>query len=238
MSNKFKERTKNLSRKQKFDYYWNYYRFYALAIIVGLAVVGDIFYSYYTAKETIFYGAFVNALPTDDEVDKLTELFIEKAEIDINESEFFLDSTLYVDLETDNSDRTGQQKLITLIAAANLDLIGTDETTFKYFAYDDAFLDLTTCLSQEEIEKYEPYFYYIDKKALDIIHSDTREDFYDYVMPSKYEEMDTPIPVGICVSEEHQLGKSYMFKGKNGVIGIVQNTKRINETLDFISVGF
>ena len=59
-----------------------------------------------------------------------------------------------------------------------------------------------------------------------------------YPDPSKPEEMEDPIPVGLFVGNCKTLTDAYSFRSKDVVAGIVINTNRKQAALDFIDYLF
>lgn len=236
---------KNGTFKEKLSYFWDYYKWYVIGTICVVAFIGSFVHQIVTKKDTAFYAVMLNASTMSPfEADDPYGLeFAEYAEIDLNEYDIFFDSSFHIsESGMDENSVASIQKLAVYTAAGDLDVMVTDEDSFRKYAYSYTFHDLRDFLSAEQIEKYEPYFYYADQKIVDEIElaNSKLDDTYVpvYGDPTKPEEMDTPIPVGIYL-DNAKLEENYYFRGPEGaaehvVMGIYCNTQRTNNVMKFL----
>ena len=100
-------------------------------------------------------------------------------------------------------------------------------------------MDVRTLFTQEELEKYEPYFYYVDMAEVDRITEGNLSADYDSYKGVEYdhtkpEDMERPVPVAIYINSSEKLKGAYLFKEDAVVLGIPLNTKHLNTSLLFI----
>lgn len=237
---------KNGTFKEKLSYFWYYYKWYVIGTICVVAFLGSFVHQFVTRKDTAFYAVMLNASTMNPlEADDPYALeYAEYAELDLNEYDIFFDTSLHIaENGMDENSYTSVQKLAVYTAASDLDVMVTDTDSFRKYAYSYTFHDLRDFLSAEQIEKYEPYFYYVDQKVVAEIDAanSALDDTYvpDYKDPTKPEEMDTPIPVGIYLDHSTKLRESYYFRGPEGaaehvVMGIYCNTTRTDNVMKFL----
>lgn len=236
----FKKNTDGMSKAQKFDHIYYYYKFHFVFVIIMVLMIGNLTHSIMTKKDANVYGIFINVTSNETERNYLIDLYAESFGVDLKKEEIVLDETIFYGSEAQSVlDIASQEKLAALMITGTADVIATEEETFYSLAYSNMFYDLRDCLSDAEIEMYEPYFCYIDKAVLDFIESSSIAAPFDEVVvevyPSTIEEMENPIPVGLLIGNHTNLGRSYYFMG-TGIIGIPLTTDRLENTKNFLSV--
>ncbi len=237
-----REALKNGTPKEKLSYFWCYYKWYVIGPLIAIILIASFAYEVLTRKEIVFNIAMLNVSElsqmTTEVQTKLPQSFADYAGIDTNAYDIFFDTTYRISEDgLDDTSMSSSEKLYTYVAAGQLDAMLTDSDSFRKYANADNFYDLREILSEEQIEKYEPYFYYVDwavVEAIDIA-ADNLEDTTTITTPdpTKPEEMEEPIPVGIYINNE-QLQEEYYFRGEDIVIGVYQNTKHLDYSLRFI----
>lgn len=237
---------KNGTPKEKLSYFWDYYKWYVIGTICAIALIGSFIHQIVTRKDTAFYAVMLNAstMHPFEADDPYALEYAEYADIDLNEYDLFFDTSLHITEDgMDENSYTSIQKLAVYTAAGDLDVMVTDTDSFKKYANSYTFHDLREFLSQEQIEKYEPYFYYVDQKIVDEIElaNSKLDDTYIpvYADPTKPEEMENPIPVGIYLDNNTKLRENYYFRGEEGaaehvVMGIYCNTARTENVMKFL----
>ena len=171
--------------------------------------------------------------------------------IDPKEEDIMFDTSIQIlDNSMDDTTYTSVMKLSAYTAAGDLDVMVTDTASFRKYANSECFFDLRTILTDEQLVKYEPYFYYVDQKIIDEINtiSDNpdRLDELDNIVypdPTRPEEMETPIPVGIYLDNSQKLRDNFYFRGQDGTaehiaIGIYVNTSHLENALKFLEFAF
>lgn len=234
---------KNGTPKQKFMYFLDYYKWHVIIAVAVIGFAASMIYQSVTSKDTAFFAALVNAFEMTS-TEEYVQSFAEYAGIDTDEYDVMFDSSMHIS-NTDVTQDTiaASQKLMVYIAASELDVILSDEATIEQYAYNDSFCDLREVLTQEQLEKYEPYLYYMDQAVADAIHAAQEEPDYDYNQtpshpdPRKPEAMENPIPVGICLEEASSLEDYYIFLYGDGVLAVpatAPHQDNVTKYIDFL----
>lgn len=241
---------KNRSFKEKLSYFWDYYKWYVIGIVCAVLFVGSFVQQIVTRKDTAFYAVMLNASTMNpfEADDPYALKYAEYAGIDLNEYDIFFDTSFHIsESGMDENSYTSIQKLSVYTAAGDLDVMITDTDSFNKYAYGYTFHDLRDFLSAEQIAELEPYFYYADRKVADEIDAanSTFDDTYVpvYADPTKPEDMEDPIPVGIYLDDCPKLRDNYYFRGEEGaaehiVMGIYCNTERTENVMKFLDFVF
>jgi len=230
---------KNAGFKKKLSYFWDYYKWYVIGTIAVVAFVSSFIYEYATKKETALYAVLLNASPLTKDSSEYTQSFADYTALDTEEYELFFDTSIRIeDGSMDDVTYTSVQKLAVYTAAADLDVMVSDATSFQKYANSYTFYDLREILTPEQIEKYEPYFYYVDTVTVEKIEAanDALDTDFVPVYPDPYkpEEMTTPIPVGITVDGNEWLQENFYFRGEDITLGVYCNTQRLDMALQYI----
>ena len=184
-----------------------------------------------TRKETTFYALMLNGTEYNfmEDTSGNTAAFAEYAGIDEDKYQILYDTSVQIGTEA-GDDYDSSQKLMVYIAAGELDVMVSDADSLTKYAYRENFKDLRDFLSEEQLEKYQDSFYYIDNavvKELDAANEAYDFDYVpDYGDPHHPEEMEEPIPTGIFVNEDCPLLKDYFFRGEDVAVSVLINTER------------
>ena len=258
---------KEMSFKEKLSYFWEYYRipFFIVTAVIILAffLIRDIA----TAKPYGFYAMLINASPNMQETD-LEQSFSTYADIDKAKYDCYIDTATTLNLNsTDQYDMASVQKIMAVVAAGDLDTMVADYNSFSHYAMNDTFTDLRKVLSKDQLAKYSDDFYYVDYAVIsaaeneDVSSESASESSVSSTLSSGADmfsdnsasssvgtadqfvkpdpsTMTTPVPVGIILSDAAALKKADVYTGTVPVLGITQNTTRIEEALKFIDYLF
>lgn len=215
------ERRKAMGRmtpKEKFAYFWDYYKIHALAVVVLTIAASSFIYHYVTYKDYGFYATLINA-GVSDVSDGLPEKwaaeFQEYAGIDPKEYEVYIDTSMTLST-TDISQYTmsNQQKMVAMMQTGSISAIVAETETFEQYAQAEYFCPLESILSPEELEKYRPYFYYTDAATFpddDYNPAEVRDLTVltiDHTDPST---MENPVAVGIVVTKDNALADARLY---------------------------
>lgn len=215
------ERRKAMGRmtpKEKFAYFWDYYKIHALVAVCLVIAAVSLIYNYVTYKEYGFYATLINA-GVSDVSDGLPEQwaaeFQEYAGIDPNEYEVYIDTSMSLST-TDISEYTisNQQKMVAMMQTGEISTIVAETETFEHYAQAEYFFPLEELLTPEEIEKYRPYFYYTDKATFPDDDYDPMEVRDPSVLTIDHRDpstMEDPIAVGIIVTEDNVLADARLY---------------------------
>lgn len=215
------ERRKAMSRmspKEKFAYFWDYYKFHALTAVVLVIALVSFIYQYATHKDYGFYAVLVNAGvsdPSSSLPEQWAAQFQEYAAIDPTEYEVYIDTSMSVS-STDFSQYSmaNQEKIMAMTQTGSINTLIAETETFEKYAQAEYFYPLEEVLSAEELEKYRPYFYYTDAATFaDDDYDPTQiRDFsrllIDHNDPSSMED---PIAVGIIVTKGTKLEDARLY---------------------------
>lgn len=123
------------------------------------------------------------------------------------------------------------QALIMYTKEKVLDFVAGDQQNMLQLAYGDFFVDLSSVLSAEQMQRYAPYLRYIDMAVIEeasmmdqqdmmaIINGETTE-FPDC---SKPENMEKPIPVFIDITGCSKINGFYSENDENLVFAVMRN---------------
>lgn len=236
---------KQATIKEKFSYFWEYYKWHTIVIIAAVIFVSTLIYQMVTQKDNAIYVAMLNTVETESS-EEYTRQFTEYAGINTDKYNVLIDTSMYIDLsdmsKLDERTLSSNEKLLVYIAAGDVDVVISNETTLLSYAYNGAFYDLRTILTEEQIARYEPYFFYIDQNYADQLGSQvaTIEDYNtlsEYPLGRNPETMETPVPVGIYLDTAEKLKENYFFLYENMILSIPGNTKNLDMVstyLDFV----
>lgn len=224
--------------KQKAQYVWDYYRWYfiggAIAAICLFTLVRDIV----NHKDNGFYACLLNGVQIDLFAEKTENMknFAEYANIDTEEYQVLFDTSIQIG-KPGADDFTSSQKLMVYIASAEIDVIATDVNSVLKYAYQGNFADLSTMLRPAQMEAYKDSFYYLDKviqqEYSELDSTKVMDTALTYPDPTKPEDMQEPIPIGVKPGATCPLLTEYAFNG-DLFVGIVLNTTRPEESRKFI----
>ena len=240
-----REAMKHGTPKQKLEYFWLYYKWHVIIAVAAIAAITSFIYEAVTRKETALYALFLNSFVlAEDSAEAYKQSFLDTSEINTDEYEILVDTSLYLQPGSmDENTYAAVQKVSVYVAAGEIDLIGADQAAFEYYGYLDYLADLRDMLTPEQIEKYSPYFYYIDGEVLAAKQkaADKLEEYtLAYPDPSKPEEMADPIPVGIFLENASEdFTSNYMFSGgSSSAIGFVVNANHVENAQAFVDYIF
>lgn len=159
---------KDLDRKKKLEYIWDYYKWPIIIIVVAALVIGvSLPQLIENRKEIVLYAAFVNTQLSDsDETPALLTNYAEQKEIDIEGKRMMLDCSMTINHQNP-TDFTMQctQKLAAMFSANQLDVIVEDIDTLESYTEFGVYVDLEDTMSPEFINKYKDKLVY--KKGQD-----------------------------------------------------------------------
>lgn len=209
---KQREAIKDKPLKEKLGYYWYYYKMHVIVAICVIILVVTTIHDITTKKDVAFYVAFLNAYdasPLDNDYDEqFIDEFASLTDINLDEYEVYLDTNMYFNVAAyDQASMAAMQKFLALSSAGEIDVVVTDRDIFSSYAGNGFFRDISTYLSEEQLEKYSEHFYYFDEAMLD------KEIDYEEVYTSEFvipadtverrnpESMEKPVPVGIFLDD-------------------------------------
>ena len=240
---KEREAVKNGTLKQKLSYFWDYYKWYVIIPLIIIIAVSTTIYNKVTAPDILLNGILLNCYNLETEQDSTSELyqsFYERENINTEESEITLNTTLSysTDESAASTNYSTLQALMAWTGASTLDFLTGNKEAMTDLSYRGYFVDLREFLTEEQIEQYEPYFLYMDQAVVEKreLAFEKNEDASTIVLPdaSNLEDMEEPIPVMIDVSQSEKLAKVYGASAKELTFGVVVNAPNPDMIMTFI----
>ena len=172
--------------KEKWAYFWEYYKIQTIVVIAVLAFAGNLIYTFATRKDTVMEAAFVNCyMNTEVDSDTMIADFEQYADIDTSSDCAAINRDMNVDYENaDQYSYANMQKIIAMISGKTLDALITDDTYMDHNLEAGLFCDLHQYFTDEELAQY----------GDQVIYKDLPDD-----------NTDGEIPIGISVSRSKYL---------------------------------
>lgn len=230
---------KNQPKEERWQYFWDYYKWHIVAVILVIALLIQGIVSFTNKKDIVFSGILLNCkIGVNDEA--FLKNFYDYADIDAatQEAAFYTDLML-TDQSTKN-DVNAIQRIMAGIATKELDFVVGQTASFRLCAYNTSrlFIDLRSFLDQETLEKLADRLYYIDGDYLEKLSAPVGEtvdlSLTDAPDPTKPELMKDPIPVGIDISDREAFQSAYYFPDTVLYLGVVANVPRPELMKQFI----
>ena len=234
-----REALKNGPLRDKIKYFIYYYKWHTIAALAAIFLVVTLIHDIVTAKDAAFYAAFINGTALDN-AEEFNDAFIDYAGIDTNEYDVIFDTTMYL-LDSNSGDQmsvAASQKLVAYMASGELDIFGANYSLFSDYAHSTYLYDLRDVLTEEQLEACEPYLYYVDRPVVEAIEEAESSlepmDTPEIPDPSKPEEMEDPIPIGLFTDKLSNLTNYYFLSEEGSAVGIPVNTKNLENAVKFI----
>lgn len=232
-----RESIKQKSFKEKFQYFLDYYKWYAIGGVVLTVCVISLITSVLSHKECAFYGAFANATQMPD-FETFREDFAVRAGIDLTKNDVLFDTNLYISAN-DRAALYATQRLMVYVSAGDVDVMTGGPAIINQYAYNEFFRDLRQVLPEDLQEQLAPYYYYMDaslvaeKKArLDNGETDVTLNYPSN--PADPTSMAEPVPVGLYIQDCLQLRRAFAFQDEIVILGVVTNASNTDAVLEFI----
>lgn len=208
-----KEKMKGMSRKEKTQYIWEYYKLHIIVVIILTTFVGS--YAYYAAGNTpaqlniTIIGSYIEQDRIDALQNKSTAELIKDPK---SKKEIIFD---FLGGNGQQLDLNTQMKLATSVAAKEIDILILSKKHFQFFAEQDSFMNLSIIpgfsqlnIQESKLIKYQP-------KNSDG-ETDGKEGIY-----------------GINV-EDTVILKDLGYDTKDAVLCVLSNTKRLDKVETFL----
>ncbi len=201
-----KKKLKKLSLKDKLIYIWDYYKIHILLCLFALFLIGTLIYNYTRdRKEVVLHGVHINASPNQEYREAATTGFLEHLGLDPEEYmvAYDFDLTLGSEFETGELDSNTIMKIVTLMAAAEMDYIISSESASANYSDAGKYYDLEELLPADLFEQVKDSVVYMTPTQ----EQADRKDEYAMVLdlstltnlPERYEINTEPLYLGfIC----------------------------------------
>lgn len=218
--------------KQRLAYFWDYYKWYAIAAAVLLAVVAVYVGGLLSEAEDSVYGLMLNTcnMLNQQRNEQLAQDMASEFRQELGRSEKELELTLDVSRSYDpDSGYYGNYDTLQLILnysmGGMLDFVVADEASMLDLAYAGYFRNLKDLFSEQELEQYSGQLLYVDMAVILKENEPMEAGGSDYPDPRKPEDMEEPVPVFVDVSASDKIGRLY-GEGKNVFFAMVGNDSR------------
>lgn len=236
-----REALKHGTLKEKFSYFMDYYKWHVVIAAAAILFAVSLITQIVMRKDTAFYAAMINGTELES-AQEYKESFAEYASIDLEKNEILFDTSVRINTDPAASynpeSRASNEKLMVYIASGEVDVFVTEPEILEQYAHNEFFLDLRTVLTPEQIEKYGPWFYYVDQAVIDEQKAALDAMDLEYVPvypdPLKPDAMEEPVPVGIYLENSFALREHYSYSGEKLAVTIVANCKRPELAVKFI----
>lgn len=219
LMDEFKEERKavlqNGTIKQKISYIWDYYKWHIIVPILAIIAIASYIVNLVTAPDILMNGVLLNVynMESADPNEALLTDFYKEQKVNTKEEEITLNTNLYYNADDATSNYESSQVLMAWLAAGQLDFITGDAASLIDLAYKEYFTDLRDYLTDEQLEKYEPYFLYMDydvyEKRSEMINNMDETTVIELPDCTNPEEMKEPIPVMIDISKSEKIKEVY-----------------------------
>ncbi len=246
-------KTKEMSTKGKLEYFWDYYKVHTIAAVLIIIFVTMFIRDVATSKDYNFYAILFNARQLSG--DSLESAFSEYANLDTENYECYIDASTNLSLTSFTEyDMATVQKLMATIQIGDLDTVVFNSELFNNYAGNEMFTDLRTLLSEEELDVWKDYLYYIDyaeveanRENMDMDTEETsalgggadeearsQEILEETNRHRSPDGMEKPVPVGIFLEDSPFAEKSGAYSSLVPVFGFVSTSKRTDTGKQFL----
>lgn len=254
ISDEIREQTKkfkDMSLKEKWEYFWEYYKINVIVIVIVASFVISMVYNFVTAKDYCFNGMLLNASMMDQE--KIAAEFAEYAGLDTDTYECYIDAASTLSYQNPSEyELATSQRIVALIQSRELDGMVFDAEVFYNYAFNQVFMDLREVYTEEELAAYEGRIYYIDNAEIRRAEEAEQATGESYTLNSLTPEevieeaqthrdpstMEEPIPVGIFVDDSPFAEKSKAYLGVVPIYGISSTSQRVEVSKQFLDFLF
>ena len=166
MQDEIREQQKKVLESQglkgRLEYFFHYYKWYALTGLLLLIVGGIMLFDLITQKDTVMQAVYVNAFP-NVEGKAFMEEFEKTIEINPKKEETSILDDFYIDMEAYTYyDAQNLEKLLVWCSSGSVDVYVVDESFLMHMAEGSYYMDLSTVLSKEQMEKYKDKLVWYD----------------------------------------------------------------------------
>ena len=236
------ENIKSRPKEERWDYFWDYYKWHVVAIVLVIAILIQGVVSIVNRRDIVFSGILLNCIISVED-DNFLQGFYDYAGIDSKAEQAAFYTDIVLTDRNNKNDINAYQRIMAGIATKDTDFVVGQPENFQLCAYNTSrmFADLREFLSEELLEKLSDRLYYIDGEVLQTLSApvgETVDTNIAYPDPTRPENMKDPIPVGIDVSDRTDFQTAYYFPDTTLYLGVVANTPRPELTTEFITYLF
>lgn len=156
---------RTLSKKQKIEYIWDYYKWHIIVVVAILAAIGSLIHHYATYKETVLdviminsNYTFTNETPGLEDYYDIIQLKPKTEKVSVDASLTFSESDAY------STNYYSDQTLSLRLSVGGSDILFSNESVFTQYASLHCFTDLTTVLTEEELAEWADLLVYVTEE--------------------------------------------------------------------------
>lgn len=238
-----REKVKHGTFQEKWKYFWDYYKWHVIGGTLAVIMVVWLVHDVVTQEDSVLYVALINCASVYDDseyVSSVTEyLGVESGETITIESS--------LDVTDDTTAYTSYEVIAVRIASNEMDVMVADEEFISDYAQEDSLVDLTTVMSEEQLERYSDYFYYVDYALIEsgYYEETAYEDqvFDGTAVHASPEDMEQPVAVGVYISTTDEAGdyvctssdfNSNYYYGTEAIFSLMCYTEHAEMALQFL----
>jgi hypothetical protein len=204
-----REKIQNMNRKEKLEYFKEYYKSHALVALIAIVVVSYIIVGLINRKDMVlnvtFYGRAINIEKHTELSRVVNEDLVAEKKQQIRLDFIMTDTSAQLEVVTANF-----EKLIAMVAARDLDILILSKDDFNYYAEDGFFYNLSSI----------PGFSKLNLKEYEMVYDKLADDA-------------TAQPYGISINGSPILD-DLEFASNDPVLAILANSQRLDKSLEFI----
>lgn len=213
-----REQLKGKSFKEKWDYFWYYYKAHTIITILTIIVVAIFIRDAVNSKDYAFSALMLNSNGSGIQESLQTD-FAEYAGIDTETYECYIDTSATLSYERmSQMDLAMSQRIVAMSQTSGIDAFISNTEPYSNYAQAMMFMDLREVLTEEEYKKHEPNFYYFDAAIVDMNNNEMVYDengnpqvvdtTVDHSDPST---MKDPVPVGIYLKDSPKVKELNLY---------------------------
>lgn len=235
--------------EKKISYFYDYYKVHVIIGIIAIIAIVYVFNSIHSHKPSGFNAYIINSYGISG--DELEKMFVTYASLDTESNEYTINSSLTMSSKLESPyDMGTSQVLDSLISQAELDVLAFDSQAFYTFGLQSYYIDLSTVLSEEDMELWKDHLYYIDMADYDyalenadefgldmskVTYLTESDDIKEEAESHRYPDtMIDPVPIGIFLDDSGLCQNTICYSGKIPVVGIIANSQRPDLAVKFL----
>lgn len=199
--------------KGRLKYFTHYYKWHVIIALIVILFFGTSIYDIVTRKDTALQVLMVNGFPNVESKEIMLD-FEKNIEINTKKEETLMDASFYINTESPTLfDEQNSEKLFVMASAGVVDVVLADEDYFLSMAENGFLLDLSTILTEEQMEQYADRALYYDS-------------------PNNYAEGEEF--VGIEITNSPKIIETQSYPNDKAYFCMIMNAPNIENSLAFL----
>ena len=148
---------KKLTKAEKLEYIWDYYKFHLLGILFLLSLfIGSFFIWQQNSKPVLLNSYLLNTDWGDQQAQKLLEEYASFHSYDLKNYNAYFNSSVFIDTKIkDQMSTVAYTKVMSDLDVKKTDFYFCNRETFDYFGERETFLNLETAMPKELLEQFQ-----------------------------------------------------------------------------------